>query len=60
MALGLATVTGCETKGWIDPTEMGRFEKENPALMRPILDNLASGYEEQNDQFLNATDPKPP
>lgn len=54
--LGLGLVTGCETKSFIDPSEMGRYNKE--PLVLPILNSLNAGVEEPQDEFLNATDPR--
>jgi len=62
---GLTLSTGCGTfldpsKSLIDPGEMGRYDKDS--LVLPILSDLStlgSGVKEYEDQFLNASDPKP-
>ena len=62
---GLTFTTGCGTfldpsKSLIDPSEMGRYDKDS--LVLPILSDLStlgSGVKEYEDQFLNASDPKP-
>jgi protein involved in polysaccharide export with SLBB domain len=48
---------GCETKGFFNPGEVGRFKKE--PLLLPILSSLETGTEEPNDQFAGADDVKP-
>lgn len=48
----VAIGTGCETKGWVDPTEMGRFDM-TPQVV-PILDKLVVGVEKDEAQFVNA------
>lgn len=64
--LGTATVAvsamvvgnGCEWKSFIDPGEVGRYDK-SPLLM-PILRKLDdTGIDEPNDEWANATDPTP-
>jgi polysaccharide export outer membrane protein len=57
MLLAVAALTGCETKGWIDPTSVGRWEKE--PLVVPILSNLDAAVDEPNPEFLQATDVRP-
>jgi polysaccharide export outer membrane protein len=52
--VGVGLLTGCETKGFLDPTAVGRWEKE--PLVVPILNNLDAAVEEANPEFLNATD----
>jgi polysaccharide export outer membrane protein len=52
--VGIGLLTGCETKGLLDPTAVGRWEKE--PLVVPILNNLDAAVEEANPEFLNATD----
>ncbi len=62
---GLSLSTGCGTfmdpsKSLIDPGEMGRYEKDS--LVLPILSDLSTlggAVKEYEDQFLNASDPKP-
>ena len=54
MMLGVLGLTGCETKGFINPSEMGRYQRM--PLLRPILPNLSSGYDEPNEEFPTATD----
>jgi polysaccharide biosynthesis/export protein len=48
-------LAGCETKGWIDPKEVGRFKHE--PLVMPILKTFDPGVEENNPEFATATDP---
>jgi polysaccharide export outer membrane protein len=53
---------GCETLGhiendWFIPGAVGRFKKQ-PLLM-PIVNTLDTGIEEPNEQFAQASDPKP-
>ncbi|HYO10094.1 MAG TPA: polysaccharide biosynthesis/export family protein [Tepidisphaeraceae bacterium] len=52
---------GCETKSFLNPSEVGRFEKRRPndPLLLPIVSTLETGVEEPNDQFANATDVQP-
>lgn len=56
LTLGVGILTGCKN-GFIDPTEMGRFDQE--PLARPILNTLNTGYAEPEDEFLGASDTKP-
>jgi polysaccharide biosynthesis/export protein len=48
----LALAGGCETRGYFDQTELGRFEKR-PLTVR-ILKNLDTGYEEPDAKFASA------
>ncbi len=65
LVAGFSLITGCgsfldPTKSFIDPSEMGRYDHE--ALVLPILNDLnqlGSPAQESDDQFINATDPKP-
>lgn len=57
LAALLAMGVGCEVKSFIDPSEMGRYDRQPLALK--ILDTLDTGEEEPNQEFLNATDPLP-
>ncbi len=54
MLAGVAALTGCETKGWIDPTSVGRWEQEPQVV--PILSTLDPGVDEPTPEFLQATD----
>src|SRR5688572_16554640 len=47
---------GCETKSWLNPGEVGRFNHE--PLLLPIVNSLSgeTGIEEPNDQFAQASD----
>jgi protein involved in polysaccharide export with SLBB domain len=54
LAMFLGMSSGCETMGFFDPTEMGRFNKS--PIVVPILKNLDTGIEENDDRFTNATD----
>jgi protein involved in polysaccharide export with SLBB domain len=49
--------TGCETKSFLDPSELGRIEKT--PLVVPILDKLVVGVEGEEMQFANARDVTP-
>ena len=51
--LALASV-GCETKSFLDPAQVGRFEKD--PLTVPIMDNLGLGTDELDAQFVGARD----
>jgi polysaccharide export outer membrane protein len=53
----LAAATGCETKSFLDPSEL--VEASKGTLLVPILDRLNTGVEEPNDQYANASDPTP-
>jgi protein involved in polysaccharide export with SLBB domain len=53
----LALAGGCETRGYFDQTELGRFEKR-PLTVR-ILKNLDTGYEEPDAKFVNAGGVRP-
>lgn len=46
---------GCN--GFLDPSAVGRFNQK-PLLVK-ILSSLDTGVEEVNDEFANATDPRP-
>src|SRR5438045_5893167 len=48
---------GCETKSFLDPSELVVAKKGT--LLVPILDRLNTGVEEPNEQFGNASDPTP-
>jgi protein involved in polysaccharide export with SLBB domain len=60
MALVLTAVAvlsaGCQN-GFLDPTEMGRFQKK--PLVVNILKNMDIGMEEPNQQYANATNVRP-
>lgn len=45
---------GCETKSFLDPSQVGRFEKD--PLVVPILDSLNLGTDEMDSQFVGARD----
>lgn len=47
---------GCETKSFIDPAQVGRWEKD--PLVVPILDSLNLGTDELDSQFVGARDVK--
>src|SRR5438105_107821 len=55
MIVALGMLSGCN--GFLDPTAVGRFDQK-PLLVK-ILSSLDTGVEEVNDEFANATDPKP-
>jgi polysaccharide export outer membrane protein len=51
----LALSTGCETKSFLDPAQVGRWEQS--PVVKPILDNLnIDAVEESDPQFANARD----
>ena len=54
LLLSVFGLGGCETKSWINPGEMGRYQ--HAPLLRPILSNLSSGYDEPNEEFPTATE----
>jgi protein involved in polysaccharide export with SLBB domain len=54
LAAALTVVTGCETKGLIDPTATGRW-KSAPLAVR-VLDRLDTGIEEPENEFMGAGD----
>ena len=62
---GLSMATGCgsfldPSKSLIDPSEMGRYNHDYLALaIMNDLSTYGSGIREEDEQFLNATDPKP-
>jgi protein involved in polysaccharide export with SLBB domain len=45
---------GCEVKSFLDPSQVGRFEKD--PLVVPILDSLNLGTDELDSQFIGARD----
>jgi polysaccharide export outer membrane protein len=49
--------TGCETKSFIDPSELGRYKKD--PLVLPILDRLDTGIEEPTEEFADAGEIRP-
>jgi len=51
---GLSLFTGCETKSFLDPGQIGRWETK--PLVVPILDNLNIGADELDAQFTTARD----
>ena len=51
----LAIAAGCDTKGFLDPTEMGRFQKD--PLVMPVVSQVDPAVEEPDAQWVNATDP---
>jgi len=52
-----ALLGGCEVKSFLDPSEMGRYDRA--PLVMPILRTLDTGVEEINEDFLNAAPPRP-
>ncbi|MGC4031305.1 MAG: polysaccharide biosynthesis/export family protein [Tepidisphaeraceae bacterium] len=57
-AVVLASLSvGCEVKSFLDPSQVGRFEKD--AKVVPILDSLNLGTDEVDTQFVTARDVKP-
>lgn len=60
VALGLGLLGmlgGCDTKSFIDPSEMGRYEREPLAM--PILNTVDPHIESKNEEFAGASDPTP-
>lgn len=56
--LGLLSVSvGCETKSFLDPGEVGRFEKT--PLLVPILDKVVVGVEQDEVRFAGAREVTP-
>ena len=58
LACGMVTLgllTGCETKSFLDPGEVGRYE--HTRLTLPILNKVDPGIEEPNEQWVYATEP---
>ena len=53
----LLLTAGCDVQNPLDPTEVGRYNKQ--ALWVPILSHLDKNIEEPDDSFLNATDVEP-
>lgn len=51
----LALAGGCETKSFIDPTELGRYKKD--PLVLPIVNELDPALEGGDVQWTRATDP---
>lgn len=49
---GLTLTGGCETKSFLDPAQVGRWETE--PLVVPIMDNLNVGADEADAQFSTA------
>lgn len=60
-ALGLTSLlvatTGCETKSFLDPSEVGRYEKT--PLLVPILDEVVVGIEQKDIYYANAREVTP-
>ncbi|HQY88132.1 MAG TPA: polysaccharide biosynthesis/export family protein, partial [Tepidisphaeraceae bacterium] len=48
----LAATTGCETKSFLDPSEVGRYEKT--PLLVPILDEVVVGIEQSEILYAGA------
>lgn len=50
---------GCETKGFLNPGEVGRYKHE--PLLKPIVNSISgvTGIEEPSDQFTQASDVDP-
>ena len=51
----IALACGCDTKGFIDPTEMGRYKKD--PLVLPIVSQVDPAVEEADNQWARATEP---
>ena len=55
-----ALLGGCDTMSFIDPSEMGRYQKA--PLQKPILSSLSSidrAIDDPTDQFANSTEVRP-
>jgi polysaccharide export outer membrane protein len=52
-------LSGCEVNDFINPGEPKILGKDAPPLQVPILDTLASGIEEPNSAYSNATEIRP-
>ena len=50
-----AVVGGCDTRGFFDPAEMGRYQNEPLAM--PILHSVDPAVEDGTEDFASATDP---
>lgn len=56
--LAVGVLSGCETKSFLDPSEMGRYN--NTPKVVDVLKNLDTGMDETADvMYANAVDPKP-
>src|SRR4051812_16346311 len=53
--LALSAATGCDTKSFFDPGEMGRYDHQ--PLTSKILNTLDPGIDEPNLQFVAAVPP---
>jgi len=51
----VALACGCDTRGFLDPTEMGRFHKD--PLVMPIVSTVDPAVEEVDNQWSLATEP---
>ena len=51
----VALVCGCDTKGFLDPTEMGRFQKD--PLVMPIVSTVDPALEEVDNRWALASEP---
>ena len=51
----LAFAGGCETKSFLDPTEMANFRKD--PLVLPIVSEVDPGVEEADNQWARAAEP---
>jgi protein involved in polysaccharide export with SLBB domain len=51
----LTLVCGCETKGFIDPTELGRYQHD--PLVVPIVSQIDPAIEEADNQWSRASEP---
>jgi protein involved in polysaccharide export with SLBB domain len=52
---GLALNSGCDTKGFIDPSEMGRFKKD--PLIMPVVSQVDPAAEESDKQWTESNEP---
>jgi polysaccharide export outer membrane protein len=50
-------LAGCETRGFYDPSELGKYGTEPLAM--PILSSIDPAVEDGDQDFANATDPTP-
>lgn len=53
----IGLICGCDTKGFLDPTEMGRYKKD--PLVMPVVAQVDPSVEELDNQWAQATAPSP-
>lgn len=55
----MGILAGCESKGFLDPTQMVRSGHPSEPLVVPILSKIDPAAENGPDEFANATAPRP-